>query len=176
MFKAKLIDSSRYYGQRRMGLILSFLSAMLLGLVANAYQMSFWYVVFIVGGWVVIALFIVKNTRKLLSSINSHTIEMDHAQILVRSKDGISSEVIDPSRFDAIIVKEEYSIPQGSFMDLINEVGGRTIKNYLILLEGKDKRRLDFELDSKFMILQLEKVIDSWTSQGLVVKRSNQEQ
>jgi hypothetical protein len=57
--------------------------------------------------------------------------------------------------------------------DLGKEIAGNAKQNYLILQQNGQDRRIDFEIDSYFMLRQLEKLIENWESKGYNIARVN---
>jgi hypothetical protein len=63
---------------------------------------------------------------------------------------------------DHIIVKEEYKIPEETLRSSLNEMAGDPIKNFIILIKKGQEHRFEFVVDSHYMVVQLNKVIQFW--------------
>ena len=61
-------------------------------------------------------------------------------------------------------------MPEERIQDLIRELKGKPLENYLIVQQGQEERRFDILLDSFYMIEQLKKVIDDWQDRGLILE------
>ncbi|MEL7120627.1 MAG: hypothetical protein AAFO07_14340 [Bacteroidota bacterium] len=107
----------------------------------------------------------------MLSVLGNKLIEIDTNEIRITSKKGDQKEIIQLDQVDKLIIKKNYVIPQDSFKEVSKEVSGKTNKNYLILHQSNQNRRLDFEIDSYYMINQLNKIIESWKQKGYVFEK-----
>ncbi len=102
-----------------------------------------------------------------MSTLLGHRmIEIDPDEIRIKTKNGKATESFSPKSLDRIRVQEKYTIPHESISDMTKEVKGKPIINSISILSDQNERRFDFELDSHYMISQLEKVISGWKNQG----------
>ena len=171
MFKAKLIDSKEYYKLRSKHLWLSLLPTIPIAFLTDFYMFSTWITALIVVCYILIIAFISKNQRLMSSMIGQNIIEIDATEIRIKTNKGNHQETIILENLDQIVLQSEYGLPQDTIKDIANEASGRPKKNNLIIRQKNEKRKFDFEIDSHYMINQLNKVIHSWTQNGLKIKR-----
>lgn len=98
-------------------------------------------------------------------------IEIDKNEIRIKSKKNNTQEALNPGNMDKIVVPHEFGIAQETMKDVANEISGNPKKNYLIIYQNNKERKFDFELDSHYMIKQLNKIIDHWILNGLKIER-----
>ena len=171
MFKAKLINDEAYYRLRNMQLIFSFASSIAIGLLVNFFDLPLW-VALIIGGLLIIGIILsFRNQRTLNSMIGKKRIELDDSEIRIISKKGDQQETIPFGAVDKIILKKEYGLPQESMSEIADELKGQPKRNYLIIQQNDQQRKFDFELDSYYMLNQLNKVIDGWMKKGYTIER-----
>ena len=173
MFKAKLIEDKNYYKLRSKQLWLMLLPSILIGLLVNFYQIPIWLIIAIIGLYILTIILMNRNQKSLNSMVGNNQIEIDDKEIRIISKRGIHQEIITLDNVDKLILKNSYSIPQETIKELGQEMTGKTKQNYLILQQNNQKRKIDFEIDSYFMLKQLDKLIDSWESKGYIIERVN---
>ena len=105
------------------------------------------------------------------SILGNKFIEIDEDEIKIKSKNGIQQEVIKLTEIDKLILKERYSMPQETIKEMGQEIRGDAKQNYLIIQKDGKRRKLDFEIDSYFMIRQINKIIEKWEAKGYVIER-----
>lgn len=174
MVKAKLIENKNYYTLRRKQLILTFVPSMLAGLVVIFHLIPVWVTVLLLGLFVVAIILTVRNLKQIHSVFGKKWIEMDREEIRIKSKKGIVEETISLHSVERIILKDEYSMPQETIKDFGNELAGNAKQNYVILHQNSQERKLDFDVDSYYMVHQLIKLIESWKMKGYSIEIINQ--
>ena len=113
-----------------------------------------------------------KIGKPLQKALNQKSIEIDGSEIRIKSKT-TTTETINLAEVDKLTVKEKYAHPQGPVTELKKDAEGKGItKNYIIVHQNNEERKLDFEFESFYMISQLIKVIDSWKQKGYPVEYS----
>jgi len=112
-----------------------------------------------------------RNQKQINSVLGTRLIEIDEQEIRIKSKNGTQEEVIRLQEVEKLILKQDYSIPQETMKEVGEEIIGHTKQNYLILKKDNQNRQLDFEIDSYYMIEQLNKIIESWKSKGYNIER-----
>ena len=100
------------------------------------------------------------------SLVGKRVIELDETGIRIKSKNGGTEESFKLNIIEKIILKKEYGIPQESIKEVVDEVKGNQKKNYLILQQNNEKRKFNFEIESYYMISQLNKIIEGWSKKG----------
>ncbi|PHN01293.1 hypothetical protein [Flavilitoribacter nigricans] len=174
MFKAKLIENKKYYRLRSKQLVLMLLPSIPIGLIVNFYQIPIWVTVLMIGLYIVAIILMARNQKQITANLGNKIIEIDEEAIRIKSKKGVEDELISLNEVEKIILKDEYSMPQGTIREVGQELTGKTKQNYLIIYQDSRKRQLDFEVDSYFMVNQLNKLIEIWKMKGYNIERVNQ--
>lgn len=172
MFKAKVIDDdARYYVFRRKQLFLMLLPTLPYAFVVNFYQLPIVLSVFAFVGYVLLIALHLKNQRKLQSLVGNSFLEVSDDKLVLKSKKGAELQVFPVANVDRFIAKEKYVLYQENVKEMASEMKGNATRNYLVLCVGRERFRFDFEVDSFYMIKQLEKLLDLWKTKGMVVDR-----
>ncbi len=171
MFKAGLVENKKYYNFRSKQLLVLLLAGAINGLLVNIYESPVWLTILVIGLYVGVLVYSVRSQRQMRLSAGDKRIEMDVDEIRIKSKDGSDKENIPLNQVDKLILKDEYSLPQETVQEVGQELAGKTKQNYLILLRDGRERRLDFEIDSQYMLRQLNKLIESWKLKGYPIDR-----
>lgn len=172
MFKAKLIRNESYYSLKWKQLIFLMLPSIPIGFFVNWDKFPVWVTVLAVVVYVLIIAFVInKNQRKIDKVLGVKVVEMDDGEIRINSKDGAKKEVIDLNTIDEIILKKEYAVPQQTLGDFGSELMGDVKQNYIILKEKGNSRKLYFELESFYMVNQLNKIIENWERKGFTIEK-----
>lgn len=170
MFKAKLIDDPAFYRMRKKVLLLGLPSFALIGFLSGQLSLPLPYF----AGILVLIGFLIAwriRTHKLASSmVRNRQIEITSDAIRLLSGHGKILETIPVTDVTGVTVKETWAIPEERIQDLIRELKGKPLENYLIVQQGQEERRFDILLDSYYMIEQLKKVIDDWQARGLIIE------
>lgn len=173
MFRAGLIENKQYYKLRSRKLLLMLLPAIPLAFVINYYMIETW-VAILMGSLYIASLWLIfKNQTKLSSILGKRSVEFDEQEIRISSKHGELMETIALDQIDRIVIKKEYALPGENMNDLNNEIRGVTQQNFIVLQKDAQERRLDFELDSYYMLEQLKKVLLAWKSNGYTCTDEN---
>ena len=175
MFKAKLIENESYYKLRSKGLLLMLLLWLPIGLIVNFYKIPIWLTIVTVGLYLLANVLIVRNQKRLSSLVGNKQIEIDEKEIRITSKKGIQQEIIHLDKVDKLIIQDTYILPQETIREVGREMTGKPKQNYIILEQDSQKRKLDFEVDSYYMIEQLNKLIENWKANGYNIEILNNE-
>lgn len=173
MFKAKLIENENYYKLRSKHLLLMLLPSIPVGLLVNFYQIPIWVTILMIGFYVTTIFLMARNQKQISSVLGNKLIEIDRDEIRIKSKKGTEEETIKLNEVDRIILKDEYSIPQETLKEVGQELTGNAKQNFVILYQDNYKRQFDFEVDSYYMINQLNKLIETWKTKGYRIEREN---
>jgi Ca2+/Na+ antiporter len=173
MFKAKLIESEIYYKLRNKQILLTLLSALSIGLIVNFYQIPIWITILMFVLYFLVIVLIFRNQKQIKSVLRNKLIEIDENEIRIKSTKGIQEEIINLSEVSKIILKNEYSLPQDTMKEIGKEIVGNIKRNYLILKINNLDRKLYFEVDSYYMINQLNKIIEIWKIKGFNMEKIN---
>ncbi|MCF8237395.1 MAG: hypothetical protein K9I85_04510 [Saprospiraceae bacterium] len=170
MFKAKLIDDPAYYRLRKKMLLVGFPVAALLGIFFGQMQTALPY---FVGTLIVLGLYTawrIRTHKRASSMVRNRSIEISSDNIRILSGHGKILETISVGEQDRLVVKEAYAIPEETIHDLIREIKGKGLENYMLIRRGEEEIRFDFFLDSYYMIEQLKKIIADWQARGLDIQ------
>lgn len=171
MFKAKLIENKSYYPLRGRQLTLLLLMSVPLGLLANFYRFPMPWILAGTGLYILFIVLMLRNQKLMNLVTGNKSLEIDEAEIRISSKKDRSEEIIPMSTVEKIVLKKEYGIPQENLKDIVKEMKGNARKNYIILHQKDRQRRIDFEIDSYYMIGQLDKITASWKNNGYRIER-----
>ena len=175
MFKAKLIENESYYKLRSRKILLMLLLWLPIGLIVNFYKIPVWLTIVTVGTYLLANVLIVRNQKRLNTMIGNKQIEIDEKEIRIISKKGIQQEIIHLDKVDKLIIQDTYILPQETIREVGREMTGKPKQNYIILEQDSQKRKLDFEVDSYYMIEQLNKLIENWKANGYNIEILNNE-
>lgn len=168
MFKAKLIDSKKYYRYRQLILILQLLptsALVIFPFTSLAKSLPIWVIVAIFIIVFVLDVYFIKYQKKMKSLAKNSTIEIDKQEIRIRNA-GQQQEVMNIGGIDNIKVKEKYIIPADSLGHLHKEINGTATENFVEFDYEGQRKRFDFELDSYYMIEKLNEMVNFWKMQG----------
>lgn len=171
MFKARLIENNKYYSLRSKQIILILFPSILIGIIANFYQFPFWITITAIGIYVLTFKKVIANQKLMNSMIQDKSIEIDETEIRIKSNKNNQIETINIEDVKKVLVKKEYRIPQESIKEITKEIKGKPKKNYLIIHQKNEQRKFDFEIDSYFMINQLDKIIEKWIRKGYKIEK-----
>ncbi|MEZ4907206.1 MAG: hypothetical protein R2771_06110 [Saprospiraceae bacterium] len=171
MFKAKLIENQNYYKFRTKQVLLMLLLSIPIYLLVMYYQSPTWVTILLLVFYISAIIIMAINQKHINSALGNKLIEIDVDEIRIKSKKGIEEETIKLNEVERIILKEEYSMPQKTIIEVGQEITGNIKQNYLILHQDSKKRQLDFEIDSYYMINQLNNLIESWIMKGYNIER-----
>lgn len=171
MFKAKLITDPAYYALRRRQLLLFFLIVIPIGLLGNFFDLPGWVSGIAMTAYALVAWVIWRNQRKIKGISGHKRIEMDQETIRILNANGETLDLINLNTVDAIEVKEAYRMPQETLKDMADEMGGYPQRHYIRIEQDGESRQLDFEVDTYYMLKQLEKVVTAWTHAGYKLVR-----
>lgn len=170
MFKAQLInDPKRYYPLRRQQLLLSLLIVLPIALLANFFRLPVWISGPSLAAYGAIAWLTWRNQRKMKATNGQQRIELDEQGIRVFDTDGALLERIDLQQIDAIEVTQHNTLPQETFKAFTEELKGYPQRYYVRMTKSGTARQFDFEVDSHYMLKQLEKVAAAWEQRGHAV-------
>ncbi len=170
MFKAKLIKDDRYYRLRQSGKHI-LVGSLFIGFIVNFDRYPLWMTIILTVGFLVYETFIFRRMKKFNAITDESILELSGDELRIVSPDKEVSKIFDITTLDGIAFLERYRIPEDSWRSMIDEYQGKYQKNYLIVEQDNKPQRYDFELNSYYMITQLEKFITDWTVKGYPVKR-----
>ena len=162
MFKAKLIENKTYYKLRKEHLLLTLLPIPI-GVLINFKSLPIWLSFLIIGLYIIVLVLLVIKQRQMIPYIGNKEIEIDEAEIRIKSKKDAKAEIIDLKKIEKIILKKEYFLSQ--------EIIGGIKQNFLILQANGVKRKLCFALESHYMKNQLNKIIENWEAKAFNIEK-----
>ena len=161
MFKGKLVENQKYYKLRSINIAALIITSIIIGLLVNFAKLPLWLTVTLIAAYL-LTLYISGRKIKAMVSMASKSIEIDTNEIRIKGNKGATLESINLQELDEIVVQNEYAIAGESITDVKDEALGNYRKHFLILKKAKESRQLYFEIDSHYMMKQLDKVITSW--------------
>lgn len=174
MFRAKLIDNVSYYKSKRIQLVLLILPIFPIGLGVNLYFDSLALSLLSLFLYAGILVLIVRNQKQLAEFSGTRSLEIGEEEIVIKKNESGAREVIRVADVDKFMLPANYSIPQDTAGDILDDLGGKPVQNYLTLVQAGEQREFHFEIDSHYMIVQLEKVIQHWRSRGYTLEIAGQ--
>ena len=169
MFKGTLIDNQDYYKLRSKQILYIMLPSLAIGLLVNFYSMPIWVTIAAINFYIAIVILTSKN-QKSINKVTYKKIEIDNQKIQIKEKDGQIVETINLEPNNLIKVKAKYKIAQETASDLKEEIKGNNEKHYIIIKKNEIERRIDFEIDSYYMLKQLSKVIEQWEKEDYKIQ------
>ncbi len=166
MFKAKLIEEDYYYTLRHDQIFLNLLPAMPAAIILNYCNVPIFATIGCIAAYIICIFYIRKNHILMQTLSGKRRIEINEEQISIETKKGKTKEIIPIDEINEITVLEEYLIPGDSIKEHGRELLGNVEKNFIVIKIGQEEERFDFEVDSNYMIVQLNKVIDAWKASG----------
>ncbi|MEM1321375.1 MAG: hypothetical protein AAGG75_14060 [Bacteroidota bacterium] len=175
MFKAKLIEDLSYYRIKRKELLLTLLISIPAAAISSFATQCTAVIVGLIIVYIGLGSWLIYLQKKMKSKTNHRTIEIDADQIhLISSKQKEAKRTIQLKNIDKILLKEEYNPPldisEDYYRDMINELRGNQIKNFIILEKDDRQQQYDFIVDSHYMLKQLGKIISNWKRKGFVIE------
>ena len=173
MVKGKLIEDINYYKLRSKQFLLFVLPSILIGFIVNIFKMPKWISFVTIALYISVMILAIRNQKKILK-LSNKLIEIDATEIRLKSDKGSLIETIKLENLDKIILKEEYSMPQETMKDLKEEIAGKANMHYLEIFQNGSRKRIDFELNSYYMLEQLKKTIEIWKHNNFNIEYVNQ--
>ena len=161
MFKGTLIENQKYYKLKSRQLLYIMLPSLAIGLLVNFYSLPIWMTVTAIVFYAAVIILTSRN-QKSINTVENKQIEIDRDRIQIKAKDGKIIESIILESKDLIKVKTNYKMAQETMSGLKEEIKGNTEKHFLVIEKDQIERRLDFEINSYYMLKQLNKVVEQW--------------
>ncbi len=160
MFKGKLISNKKVNFIQQSG-ILGIISICLLSCF-QIQSFGIWYSIFLTVVFVIVMYYLFK-TKKLHLSFNSDLIEISPKEILLKTKKGEVKESIEINEQSDLVVRSEYRL-----LDKVGDLKEEN-SNFIIVQNGGEERRFDFNIDSHYMSKQLNKIVEMWKTKGFLL-------
>ncbi len=154
MFCAKLIPNNDYYHARRISYLMWFLTSAAIGVLVNFDRMPLWLTI-PAAAVLLVAFGVQGRVGKKMRTLSYGTIQIDEAGIRIVSQEGEVIKSFDRNKLEAISSADSISIAGETSSQLINEILGKTQKNYLIIKDDTGTFRYDFEINTHYMISRL---------------------
>ncbi len=171
MFKAKLIGNESYYPLKRRQILFLILPSIPIGFLVNFYSMPLWLTLLMVAVYILIIVLLFRDQRKINALTGENILEIDGNEIRIKSVKGNNEKVIHLDTIDKLVLKENYDLPKGNFNDDKSDLFGEVKKHFLVIKKGKQERNLDFEIDSYYMVNQLNKQIKLWEERDISIEK-----
>jgi hypothetical protein len=145
------------------------LPSIAIGLLVNFYQMPIWLIIGVMVFYIAIMIMTSKN-QKAMHKVANKRIEIAQNKIELKETNGSLIEKIEIENIDKLIVKGDYKMAHETMKDLKEEIKGNTEEHYIIIESNNKQRRLDFVIESYYMLNQLKKLVRVWESRNLLIE------
>ena len=169
MFKGTLIENKNYYSLRSKQLLYIMLPSIAIGLLVNFYQMPVWITIGAIISYVAFMIMTSKN-QKAMHKVANKRIEIAQNKIELKETNGSLIETIEIETIDKLILKSDYKMAQETMKDLKEEIKGNAEEHYIILENNNKQRRLDFVIESYYMLNQIKKLVQVWENKNLLIE------
>ncbi len=171
MFKAPIIENPRYYKLVQMQTRILILLIFPYGWIMTSLDLPVWTITLLLLGYIGVVIAIFRNQKAVRKILNRKQLEINEDEIhLVNQKHDILSKwVVSPT--DSIITNTDFAMPHYKFSDIVGAWRGDSPHNFLELRKGSEEVRFEFHLDSNYMRIQMQKILDHWIARGIPVKR-----
>ena len=169
MFKGTLIENKNYYSLRSKQLLYIMLPSIAIGLLVNFYQMPVWITIGAIISYVAFMIMTSKN-QKAMHKVANKRIEIAQNKIELKETNGSLIETIEIETIDKLILKSDYKMAQETMKDLKEEIKGNAEEHYIILESNNKQRRLDFVIESYYMLNQIKKLVQVWENKNLLIE------
>ena len=169
MFKGTLIENKNYYSLRSKQLLYIMLPSIAIGLLVNFYQMPVWITIGAIISYVAFMIMTSKN-QKAMHKVANKRIEIAQNKIELKETNGSLIETIEIETIDKLILKSDYKMAQETMKDLKEEIKGNAEEHYIILESNNKQRRLDFVIESYYMLNQFKKLVQVWENKNLLIE------
>ena len=173
MFKAKVIETREFYKiQGRQGLIF-IVSMAIAGILTYAFGTFESFLNAANLSLILFSLVILWYHRTMKKLYGARKIEITDNKISLLSKKEGNNEIFILDEVDKIILKDKYDVTQLSFTDSLKELTGNPTETFLVLKYANHNRRIDFDIDSHYLLKKLKEVIKKWEKKGYNLERTD---
>lgn len=169
MFKATLIENTNYYNLRSKQLLYLTLSSIAIAILVNLDRMPIWITIVAIIVFVVIMFTNTKNQKAIFKVANKR-IEISQNKIELKGTKGSLLETIEIENIDKLILKREYKLSAETMKELEEELKRNAEEQYIIFEKNNKQRRLDFVIESYYMLKQLKKLVHVWENNNLLIE------
>jgi len=167
MFKAKIIEDISLYQKLRKQIFWVLMPLGLLSLFTNVAQMPLILFIFSCV-LLIVALIAVRKKRYIFENLTADkTFEADISNLTIKEK-GDKIVSFSVSELDKIRIKSVVDIGEGA-SDLINIAKGNIPTSFIEIEKKGHKERFEFILESHYMLVHFNKLIEQWKAQQLQV-------
>ena len=173
MFKARLIENTKYYKLLRYQFLVFILLYIPFTVILEYLGISEKWVI-LMTMFIVIALlglFHVVFIRPFNQSISRKTLEIEDGHIRIVDFNGFDITEWNVSEVDSIVTCKDYYLPNDGRIPWLERVRQSPHHNFLEIEKDQQKSRFEFHLDSYYMGVQIKKIVDSWIAMGVQVER-----
>ena len=171
MFKAKIIEDISLYQKLRKQIFWVLMPLGLLSLFTNVAQMPLILFIFSCV-LLIVALIAVRKKRYIFEHLTADkTFEADKSNLTIKEK-GDKIVSFSVSELDKIRIKSVVDIGEGA-TDLINIAKGNIPTSFMEIEKKGHKERFEFIIESHYMMVQINKLIEEWKANQLQVEVVN---
>ena len=167
MFKARIIEDISLYQKLRKQIFWALMPLGLLSFFTNVAQMPLILFIFSCV-LLIVALIAVRKKRYIFENLTADkTFEADISNLTIKEK-GDKIVSFSVSELDKIRIKSVVDIGEGA-SDLINIAKGNIPTSFIDIEKKGHKERFEFILESHYMLVHFNKLIEQWKAQQLQV-------
>ncbi|MDX1408594.1 MAG: hypothetical protein R3330_10690 [Saprospiraceae bacterium] len=172
VFKAKVIEHPEFYRKRRQMALAGLFSSVLTSVVVIPLEGHITYLVISMMLGVLVALYQKQFVREMKALSERRRLHMTESAIQLVNKEGAVIRHIDANRLREVALSGKH-IDTQTIADHLNELRGKPLKNYISLQSDEGETRIDFVVDSHYMMVQLNKILEVWGGRGIAVTMAN---
>lgn len=169
LFKGNLIEDQKYYTLRSRQLLYFILPSLAIGLLVNFYKLPIGVTIAAIIFCLAI-MFLTKRNQDEIRKVTKKRIELTKNAIEIKELKGKIIESFKIEKNTKLFIKADYKMVQEAMSDLKEEIKGNTEKHFIVIESINIKRRFDFEIESYFMLNQLEKIVQIWQGENLSIE------
>ncbi len=162
MVKARIIEDKRYYRLRSRQLLLFLVPALPLGIIVNAYDLPVWMGIGAISLYLLAFGFLMRNQRQIKRLTQNRRLEASNEEIRIIAQNGDLLQTFRVEDLDLVRIDSPPSLPQESIKDIGRELSGNPNTNILSLSENGQTHTFHLDIDSHYMVKQLEKLREAW--------------
>jgi hypothetical protein len=170
-FKAKLIESDQFFKRRNRHFWLTFVGAIPIGVSFGYFNLNLNLFLIVLVIYFTLLFLLARNQKIMNSLIGSRLLELNQEGIFIKSAKGKVLELIPLEKITTIEALKEYQLYQQSTKAMVNEIVGNPERSVLNVVIGNVERNFLFDIDSHYMVKQLEKTLAAWEKSGIKINR-----
>lgn len=169
VFKAKVIEHPDFYRKRRQMAIAGLVASVLTSLVVIPLETPITYLVISLVLGVLIAMYQRQFFREMKALSNRRELRITPLTIMICDKHGTNVTHLEVEDLKNLVVAGGETNAGLTVADQLNELRGTPFKTYIAFQSDRADERIDFTVDSQYMMVQLKKIVGQWQRAGVPV-------